>query len=217
MILVLLGPPGVGKGTQGARIAVHYEVPTISTGAIFRDAAARGNELGRIIQRVRIDQGEFVPDEIVVRAVQERTDEPDCIQGYLLDGFPRTVPQAEALELLLRERSQKLTAVLEFNAPIDEIVSRFSGRRVCPVDGSTYHIENQPPNHPGLCDICNSQLTTRADDAPEVVRKRMQVYAEKTAPLMEFYAAKNLLHKIDASAEPETVFGQVVTVLDGLK
>lgn len=217
MILVLLGPPGVGKGTQGARIAVHYELPTISTGAIFREAVARGTELGRIIQRVKIDQGDFVPDDIVVKAVRERTAQPDCKSGYLLDGFPRTVPQAEALEEMLKEKTQELTAALEFNAPIDEIISRFSGRRVCPVDGSTYHIENQPPNHAGLCDICNSQLTTRADDAPEVVRKRMKVFDEKTAPLLEYYTAKDLLYKIDASAEPETVFGQVVTVLDGLR
>ena len=217
MILVLLGPPGVGKGTQGARIAVHYELPTISTGAIFREAVARGTELGRIIQRVKIDQGDFVPDDIVVKAVRDRTSQPDCETGYLLDGFPRTVPQAEALEKMLEEKNQKLTAALEFNAPIEEIISRFSGRRVCPVDGSTYHIENQPPNHAGLCDICNSQLTTRADDAPEVVRKRMKVFAEKTAPLLEYYASRKLLYKIDASAEPETVFGQVVTVLDGLR
>ncbi len=217
MILVLLGPPGVGKGTQGARIAVHYDVPTISTGAIFREAVARGTELGRIIQRVKIDQGEFVPDEIVVKAVRERTSEHDCDTGYLLDGFPRTVPQAEALEAMLSEKKLRLTAAIEFNAPIDQIISRFSGRRVCPVDGATYHIENQPPNHAGLCDICNSQLTTRADDAPDIVRKRMQVFAEKTAPLLEYYSIQGLLYEIDASAEPETVFGQVVTVLDGLK
>ena len=131
MILVLLGPPGVGKGTQGARIAIHYAIPTISTGAIFRDALNRGTELGRSIQRYRIDKGEYVPDEIVLGAVMKRTLEPDCSSGYLLDGFPRTIPQAESLDTMLKARNLTLTAVLEFQARVELIVERFSGRRVC--------------------------------------------------------------------------------------
>lgn len=217
MILVLLGPPGVGKGTQAGRIAVHYDVPTISTGAMFRDAVARGTALGRIIQRYKIEKGEYVPDEVVVNAVKERTLEPDCAKGFLLDGFPRTVPQAQMLDETLAERSLKLNGALDFEAPIEEIVGRFAGRRVCPVDGSTYHIVNQPPIFPGLCDICRTELVTRPDDAPEVVKRRMEVYQEKTAPLLQYYAAKGLLHTIDASAEPETVFGQVITALDGIR
>ncbi len=217
MILVLLGPPGVGKGTQGERISLHYQVPTISTGAMFRDAIARGTALGRTIQRYRIDKGEFVPDEIVIRAVKERIREPDCENGFLLDGFPRTLDQADALERLLVKQHRKLTGVLDFEAPMEVVIQRFSGRRVCPVDGTTYHITSQPPIQPGLCDLCKSQLVTRPDDAPEVVRRRLEIYEEKTAPLREYYRKRGLLHTIDASAEPETVFGQVIGVLDGLK
>ncbi|HZO91415.1 MAG TPA: adenylate kinase [Chthonomonadaceae bacterium] len=216
MILVLLGPPGVGKGTQGARIAVHYEIPTISTGAMFREAIARGTELGRLIQRYKIERGEYVPDEIVVRAVRERISAPDCRQGFLLDGFPRTIPQAEALDALLAELGCRLDAVLDFEAPMEEIIQRFSGRRVCPVDGSTYHIVSNPPKQPGICDICKSQLVMRPDDAPDVVKRRLEVYAEKTAPLLDYYRKRGLLYPVDANAEPETVFGRVMTLLDGL-
>ncbi len=217
LILVLLGPPGVGKGTQGARIAVHYDVPTISTGAMFREAVARGTELGRVIQRYKIERGEYVPDDVVIRAVEARTLEPDCENGFLLDGFPRTIPQADALDAMLAAQGRKLTGVLDFEAPIAQIVLRFSGRRVCPVDGSTYHIVNQPPLQPGICDICKSRLITRPDDAPDVVQRRLEVYAEKTAPLQSYYRERGQLYVIDATTEPETVFGQVIHVLDGLR
>lgn len=217
MILVLLGPPGVGKGTQGTRIAVHYDVPTISTGAMFRDAIARGTELGRAIQRYRIDKGEYVPDEIVVNAVKARTCEPDCANGFLLDGFPRTVAQADALNSILAEQKRRLNGVLNFEAPIEEIVGRFAGRRVCPYDGSTYHIVNQPPLQPGLCDICHRGLVQRPDDAPDVVTRRLQVYNEKTAPLVEYYQQRGLLRTIVATAEPETVFAQVISTIERLK
>src|SRR5579871_362243 len=136
MILVLLGPPGVGKGTQGGRIAVHYNIPTISTGAIFRDAVARGTELGRVIQRYKIEKGEYVPDDVVIGAVRARISEPDCEPGFILDGFPRTIDQAEALGRMLAEQNRPLNCVLDFEAPLELIVGRFSGRRVCPRDGS---------------------------------------------------------------------------------
>lgn len=217
MILVLLGPPGVGKGTQGARIAIHYGIPTISTGAIFRDALNRGTELGRSIQRYRIDKGEYVPDEIVLDAVKKRTLEPDCSSGYLLDGFPRTIPQAESLDKMLEARKLTLTSVLDFEARVELIVDRFSGRRVCPRDGSTYHIVTQPPLQPGLCDICHSLLERRPDDAPEIVRRRLEVYAEKTAPLAAYYKKSDLLHIVDAEPEPETVFSNVIILLNALR
>jgi adenylate kinase len=217
MILALLGPPGVGKGTQSARIALHYDIPAISTGAMFRTAVARGTEFGRIIQRYRIDKGEFVPDEIVLGAVNARIHEPDCVKGFLLDGFPRTIPQADALDTLLAEEGKHLAGVLDFVAPVDDIVLRFSGRRVCPADGSTYHIENQPPLQPGLCDVCGTRLIMRPDDAPEVVQRRLEIYGEKTAPLQTHYRAKGLLLTIDATAEPETVFGRVIEILKGLQ
>lgn len=217
MILVLLGPPGVGKGTQGARIAVHYDLPTISTGALFRDAVARGTELGRIVQRYKIERGEYVPDSVVVSAVKARTGEPDCANGFLLDGFPRTIPQAEALDELLGEQGRKLNGVLDFEAPVEEIVKRISGRLVCPVDNSMYHLVNQPPRQPGLCDVCHTELVQRADDAPDVVQRRMEVYREKTAPLLAYYKDRGMLYTIDATAEPETVFGQVIATIDRLK
>lgn len=213
MILILQGPPGVGKGTQSARIAVHYDIPTISTGVMFRDAIARGTELGRTIERYKIEKGEFVSDEIVIQAVRERTAEPDCAKGFLLDGFPRTIPQADALNVTLAERKLCLNAVLDFVAPIDEIVGRFSGRRVCPVDGSTYHVTNQPPIQPGLCDLCGTKLIRRPDDDPAVVQRRLEVYNELTAPLRDYYRQRGLLRTIDANADPETVFSHVVDAL----
>jgi adenylate kinase len=217
IILVLLGPPGVGKGTQGARIAVHYEIPTISTGVMFRDAVHRGTRLGRIIQQYKIEMGEYVPDEVVVDAVRDRIGAPDCANGFLLDGFQRTIPQADSLEEILAAQGRTLSGVLDFEAPISEIVGRFSGRRVCPVDGSTYHLINQPPHQAGLCDLCRSKLVMRPDDDPDVVRRRLDVYFEKTAPLQSYYREKGLLRVIDATAEPETVFGQVVATIETLK
>ncbi len=216
MILVLLGPPGVGKGTQGSRIAVHYDIPTISTGALFRDAISRGTELGRLIQRFKIERGEYVPDEIVIGAVKTRTLDANCAKGFLLDGFPRTIPQAQALEEFLQLRGTRLNGVLEFEAPITEIVGRFSGRRVCPFDGSTYHLETQPPLQPGLCDVCNRALIQRSDDAPEIVQRRLEVYLEKTAPLSAYYKSKGLLRLISAIDDPETVFSKVVSAINSL-
>ncbi len=216
MILVLLGPPGVGKGTQGGRIAVHYAIPTISTGAIFRAAVSKGNELGRVIQRYKIEQGEYVPDDVVIAAVKARTTEPDCEKGFLLDGFPRTIPQADALNDLLTEQGRKLTGALLFEAPIADIVRRFSGRRVCPLDGSTYHIETQPPLIAGRCDLCQSLLIIRPDDEPEIVQRRLELYNEKTAPLIAYYRERGLLMTVDANLEPETVFSHVITALNSL-
>ena len=217
MILVLLGPPGVGKGTQAGRIALHYEITTISTGAMFRDAVTRGTELGRIIQRYRIEKGEYVPDEVVINAVKLRTAEPDCAQGFLLDGFPRTIPQADALEALLQESGRKVTGALELKAPIPDIVGRFSGRLVCPVAGSSYHIVTQPPLQAGLCDICHTELVRRADDDPEVVQRRLEVYMEKTTPLMEYYRQRGMLYTVDAMDEPETVFGRILEAIGRMK
>jgi len=217
MILVLLGPPGVGKGTQGARIAVHYDIPTISTGIMFRDAVQRGTRLGRIIQQYRIDSGEYVPDDVVVSAVRDRIAEPDCVRGFLLDGFPRTIPQADSLKAILEDLDYTLDGVLDFEAPINDIVGRFAGRRVCPVDGSTYHIVNQPPLQPGTCDICKSQLVQRPDDDAAVVRRRLEVYNEKTEPLRNYYREEGLLREIDATDEPETVFGHVISAIESLR
>ncbi len=217
MILVLLGPPGVGKGTQAGRIALHYEVSTISTGAMFRDAITRHTDLGRIIERYRIEKGEYVPDEVVIAAVKARTAEPDCETGFLLDGFPRTIPQAGALTTMLEERGQHVSGALELKAPIPEIVGRFSGRLVCPVDGSSYHLLTQPPVQSGLCDLCHTQLVRRADDDPDIVQRRLEVYMEKTTPLIEYYRERGLLYTVDAIAEPETVFSRVMDAIGQMK
>jgi adenylate kinase len=217
MILVLLGPPGVGKGTQAERISVHYSVPTISTGVMFRDAVAKGTELGRIIQRYKIDKGEFVPDEVVIGAVRDRINQDDCVDGCLLDGFPRTVPQAISLDKLLEEMGRELLGALNFDAPLDVIVSRFSGRLVCPVDGQSYHTENMPPIQPGICDVHQVALVRRPDDEPEVVQRRIEIYLEKTTPLTEYYREKGRLCTIDANEDTETVFSNVVSIIDGLR
>ncbi len=217
MILVLLGPPGVGKGTQAERISVHYGVPTISTGVMFRNAVAKGTELGRIIQRYRIDKGEYVPDDVVINAVRERISQDDCENGCLLDGFPRTIPQADALNVVLSEMRRQLLGALNFDAPLSVIVRRFSGRLVCPVDGQSYHVENQPPIQPGICDIHQVSLVRRADDEPEIVQRRIEVYLEKTTPLADYYQQKGMLCTINANEETETVFSNVVEMIDGLR
>lgn len=216
MILVLLGPPGVGKGTQATRISATFQIPAISTGAMFRSARARGDELGKLLGTFKIDQGEYVPDEIVERVVRARTEEPDCAGGFLLDGFPRTVPQANDLDAMLAGQRRKLDGVLDFDAPMGMLVRRFSGRRVCPKDGCTYHVETQPPRVPGLCDLCGTRLTCRPDDAPEVVVHRLEVYTEKTAPLLAHYKALGLLHSVDARPEPDQVFQQVSELIKTL-
>lgn len=213
MILVLMGPPGVGKGTQGARIAVHFDLPAISTGALFREEIANGTPLGIALKRYNVERGEYVPDEVVIRVVRERIMRPDCARGLLLDGFPRTEPQAEALDAMLDGLGRLVTAVLDFEAPIQVLVERFSGRRICPVDGSTYHIVNHPPVQPGLCDICSTQLVMRADDAPDVVERRLVIYKEKTEPLIGYYRRRGTLIVIDAVAEEETVFAHVIEAL----
>ena len=182
-----------------------------------REAVARGTDLRRIIQRYKIEKGEYVPDEVVVNAVKDRTTESDCSNGFLLDGFPRTISQADSLDALLEEQRRRLNGVLNFQAPIEGLVERFSGRRVCPFDGSTYHLVNQPPIQPGICDLCHRELIQRPDDAPEIVQKRLQVYAEKTAPLEAHYLQRGLLHTIPATAEPETVFAQVISAVERMK
>lgn len=212
MILVLLGPPGAGKGTQGARISVHYGIAAVSTGAMFREMVARRTAIGITIQGF-MDRGEYVPDLVVVAAVRERVQEPDCAAGFLLDGFPRTIPQADALSCMLAEQDRTISMVLNFDAPLSVLIERFAGRRICPVDGATYHIRNQPPIQRGYCDLCHTQLVQRPDDAPEVVRRRLEVYVEKTAPLLEYYRARAMLQNIDATGDTERVFVQVKTAL----
>jgi len=204
MVFVLFGPPGAGKGTQGARIAAKVGVPTISTGAIFRDNVSAGTPLGTVAKEY-MAKGKLVPDEIVVQLVRDRVSQSDCRDGFLLDGFPRTINQAEILEVMLNEAGIALDGVLDFEVGEDELVRRLSGRRVCPQCGATYHIENVPPKKANTCDECGSDLEQRADDMPDSIRTRLREYEAKTAPVLAFYRERNLLREIDAGAGPDEV------------
>lgn len=216
MILILLGPPGAGKGTQGARIVEMYGIPKISTGEIFRDLAAAGTPLGLEARRYW-SKGKLVPDEIVVGLVRERIIQPDCERGFILDGFPRTVQQADALSELLTQHGRTLDGVLNFEVATEELLRRLSGRLTCLNCTATYHVAANPPRVEGVCDICGCPLVQRADDAPESILIRLTEYATKTAPLLDYYQSRNLLQNIDANIEPDAVFARVTAILDTWK
>ena len=215
MILILLGPPGSGKGTQGARIIEQYRVPKISTGEIFRDLAAKGTNLG-LKAREFWSAGKLVPDEIVVGLIRERIQNEDCKNGFILDGFPRTVQQADTLGGLLAECNDSLDAVLDFQVDEEELIRRLSGRRTCSHCGATYHVTSLPPKREGVCDHCGHPVARRADDSPDSIRTRLAEYQAKTEPLLKYYQKKGLLHTIDGNADPETVFDRVRTALQGV-
>jgi adenylate kinase len=212
MILILLGPPGAGKGTQGARIVDKCGVPKISTGEIFRDLAAAGTPLG-LEARKYWSQGKLVPDDIVVGLVKERVTQADCDKGFLLDGFPRTVQQADTLNQLLDECGRKLDGVLEFAVDTEELVRRLSGRRSCANCGATYHVTALPPKREDVCDHCGCPLTQRADDTPESILTRLREYEKKTAPLRAYYAGRGLLHTVDSNYPPDVIFASLEGVL----
>jgi adenylate kinase len=213
MRLVLLGPPGAGKGTQGVMLAERYGIPQISTGEILRDHVQRGTKLG-ISARSFMDRGEYVPDGIVVSMVMDRLAEPDADKGFILDGFPRTVTQAEALERALAAAGDPLTAVLKYSVGADVAVHRLVGRSTCPNCGRTYHAEFKPPAVDGICDVCGGRLEKRADDDELTARRRLAVYREQAAPLERFYAERELLHQVDAEATPDEVIERSVDVLE---
>ena len=215
MRLVLLGPPGAGKGTQGLLIAERYGIPQISTGDILRDHVQRGTKLG-IQARSYMDRGEYVPDDVVVSMVMDRLEEPDADKGFILDGFPRTVAQAEALERALERADEPLTAVLKFSVGGELAVRRLLGRYTCPNCGRTYHMEFKPPAEDELCDICGATLERRADDDELTARRRLAVYREQASPLERFYAERDLLHQIDAEALPDEVVDRTMAVLEAL-
>jgi len=212
MRLVLLGPPGSGKGTQAQRLVERYKIPQISTGDIFRQAVRDQTELGKRAKEY-MDRGELVPDEVVVGMVEERLGQSDCKNGFILDGFPRTIAQAEALDKLLAGKGEKLDAVLEISVPDEEVVKRLSGRRTCRQCGAMYHIEFNPPKEPGKCDKCRGELYQRDDDKEEVIKSRLQVYHSQTAPLIEYYQKEGLLKKIDGLGGIEEVFARIVDAL----
>ncbi len=212
MKIIMLGAPGAGKGTQAIKIAEKYSIPHISTGDIFRANIKNGTELGRKA-KTYIDQGLLVPDELVVDLVVDRLEQEDCENGCVLDGFPRTIPQAEALDKSLAFKGQAVDYVINVEVPDENIVNRMSGRRACASCGATYHIEYAPTKVENICDSCQGQLILREDDKPETVRKRLSVYHEQTQPLVEYYAAKDLLVEVDGTLDINDVFAAIVNVL----
>jgi adenylate kinase len=204
MRLILLGKPGSGKGTQSKHISSSRQIPAISTGDLIRQSIAKGTDLGKRFKSYT-DKGLLVPDDLMIEMVDERLSRKDARNGFLLDGFPRTVPQAEALETLLEEKKTPLDAVVNLVVPDEILVARATGRRVCPKDASTYHVKFSPPRRPGLCDLCGTALTQRADDTEAVVVQRIEQYREKTAPLIDFYKGRGLLIDVDGEATPEHV------------
>ncbi len=213
MNVILLGPPGAGKGTQAKKLFVEFGSPQISTGDILRQAARSGTELGKLAAPL-MQLGQLVPDDLVVQIVEERLRQPDCARGFVLDGFPRTLPQAEALDAALARSSRKLDAVISLEVPESELVERISGRRSCPNDGSVYHLTQHPPRRAGFCDKCNAPLIQRDDDREDKVRQRFAVYTRETSPLKPFYARRGLLRAINSVGTPEGIYGEIKRAIE---
>lgn len=212
MKIIMLGAPGAGKGTQAKMIADKYGVPHISTGDIFRANIKNGTELGMEAKKY-MDQGLLVPDELTVKILLDRVANDDCRNGYVLDGFPRTIPQAEVLDNALNELGDKIDFAINVDVPDENIINRMSGRRACLSCGATYHIEHIPPKAEGICDRCGKELILRDDDKPETVKNRLGVYHEQTQPLIDFYEKKGVLESVDGTIPMEDVFGAIVNIL----
>ncbi|MBM7573071.1 adenylate kinase [Aquibacillus albus] len=208
MNLILMGLPGAGKGTQAEKIVEKYKIPHISTGDMFRLAIKEGTELGAKAKSF-MDKGELVPDEVTIGIVRERISKDDCANGFLLDGFPRTVAQAEALENLLNEMNQQVDSVIHVDVPKDMLVQRLTGRRICPTCGATYHVIYNPPKQEGICDKDGAELIQRDDDKPETVTKRLEVNIEQTEPMLDFYRNKGYLFTINGDQEINKVFQDI--------
>lgn len=214
--LVLLGPPGSGKGTQGERLNEDLRLPYYATGDILRAAVRDETELGRTAKEY-MDRGDLVPDEVIVGVIAERIDSSEALDGFILDGFPRTTPQAEALDAKLSELGRGVTAVLLIDVSDDEVVRRLGGRRTCEANGHVFHVEFEPPQEEGVCDIDGSPLIVRDDDKPEVIRKRLETYHEKTEPLVSYYDSRSVLRRIAGEATPDEVAEQVRRTLATLR
>ena len=212
MKIIMLGAPGAGKGTQAKMIADKYGVPHISTGDIFRANIKNGTELGMEAKKY-MDQGLLVPDELTVRILLDRVAQDDCKNGYVLDGFPRTIPQAEVLDSELTKLGDHIDYAINVDVPDENIVKRMSGRRACLTCGATYHIEHVPPKKEGICDVCGSELVLRDDDKPETVKNRLNVYHEQTQPLIDFYTEKGVLKTVDGTVPREEVFAAFTAIL----
>jgi len=210
--LTLMGPPGAGKGTQAERLVDDFDLPYYATGDILRAAISEGTELGKEAQPI-VEAGDLVPDELMIGVIMERIDTPEAEDGFILDGFPRTVRQAEALDEALARRGRSLTAALLIDAPAEEVIRRLSGRRICMKNGHVYHVENDPPKNEGVCDQDGSPLIQRDDDKPGTIRKRLSVYREQTEPLIDWYDERGVLRRFDGSRPPEEVHSHIRATL----
>ena len=212
MKIVMLGAPGAGKGTQAKMIAAKYQIPHISTGDIFRANIKNGTELGKKAKSY-MDLGLLVPDELTVDLVIDRLAQDDCKNGYILDGFPRTIPQAEALDAALAKLGEKMDYAIDVDVPDENIVSRMSGRRACTGCGATYHIVYNPSKKGECCEVCGEKLILRDDDKPETVQKRLNVYHEQTQPLIDYYTKQSILRTVDGTQDMNDVFAEIVKIL----
>lgn len=212
MKIIMLGAPGAGKGTQAKKIAEKYSIPHISTGDIFRANIKNNTELGQKA-KTYMDKGELVPDELVVDLIMDRFKEADCANGYVLDGFPRTIPQAEALDKALSANGESVDYAINVEVPDENIINRMSGRRACVGCGATYHIQFNAPKVEGVCDTCGEKLILRDDDKPETVKNRLSVYHEQTQPLIDYYSKKGVLAEVDGTQAMDDVFNAIVNVL----
>lgn len=212
MKIIMLGAPGAGKGTQAKMIADKFSIPHVSTGDIFRANIKNGTELGMEAKKY-MDQGLLVPDELTVKILLDRVAQDDCKNGYVLDGFPRTIPQAEVLDKALTELGDKIDYAINVDVPDENIINRMSGRRACVTCGATYHIVHVPPKAEGICDKCGAELILRDDDKPETVKNRLNVYHEQTQPLIEFYSNKGVLKSVDGTKDMNDVFADIVNIL----
>ena len=213
MKIIMVGAPGAGKGTQAKRIAEKYGIPHVSTGDIFRANLKEGTELG-LKAKVFMDKGALVPDEITIGMLMDRIHQPDCKDGYVLDGFPRNIPQAEALTKALSEANESMDAVVDVDVPDENIMDRMSGRRTCRKCGEGYHTKYNPPKVDGICDVCGGELYIRDDDKPETVKKRLTVYHDQTQPLIDYYTKQGILKSVNGTQMMEKVFADVVKILD---
>lgn len=212
MKIIMLGPPGAGKGTQAKKVASKFVIPHISTGDIFREYIKDETELGKKA-KVFIDKGLLVPDELVLELIMNRFDLPDCKEGYVLDGFPRTIPQAIALDRALENKNDKIEYTIEVDVPDEVIINRMAGRRACLSCGRTYHIETLRPKVEGICDCCGTKLVLREDDKPDTVKKRLEVYHVQTQPLKDYYRDKGILYTVDGTEEIDKIYEEIINVL----
>lgn len=213
MNLILLGAPGAGKGTQAKLIVEKYNIPQISTGDMLREALAKGTELGRKAKEY-MDKGELVPDEVVIGIVKERLKQPDCDEGFILDGFPRTIKQAEELDKILLELDKQINAVINVYVPEEEVVKRIINRRSCRECGAVYHLIYKPPKTENTCDRCGGELYLRDDDKEETVRERFRIYRSQTEPLINYYSGKGVVYNVDGTKSIEGVFNEIEQILD---